>query len=94
MRFVAFVVALVACVHFGLWALVRDRSHAPNFNGQLASVSYAPYTAQDHPDYGARPTIPQIRSDLELLSKVARSVRTYSSTNGAQANLKVKASAA
>ncbi len=84
MRFVAFVVALVAGVHLGLWVLIRDRSTAPNFHGQLASVSYAPYTAQDHPDYGARPTIPQIRSDLALLSKITRSVRTYSSTNGVE----------
>ena len=41
MRTVAAVIALVACVHAGLWAVSRDHISAPNFDGQLASVSYA-----------------------------------------------------
>ena len=43
MRTVAAVIALVACVHAGLWALARDHISAPNVDGQLASVSYAPF---------------------------------------------------
>ena len=50
MRTVAAVVALVACVHAGLWALMRDNVRAPNFDGQLASVSYAPFEGSAHPD--------------------------------------------
>ena len=52
MRTVAAVVALVACVHAGLWALMRDNVRAPNFDGQLASVSYAPFEGSAHPDSG------------------------------------------
>ena len=84
MRLVAFVVALVACVHLGLWVLIRDRSNAPNFNGQLASVSYAPYRGSDNPDNGSRPTAANIRADLKLLAPYTRSVRTYSSTAGVE----------
>src|SRR5262245_7813660 len=46
MRTVAAVVALVACVHAGFWALLRDDARAPNFGGQLASVSTRPSKVQ------------------------------------------------
>lgn len=95
MRFVAAVVALITCVHLGLWALIRDNSNAPNFNGQLASVSYAPYGAQENPDdiakldkdaalKGREARAALIRSDLKLLSQYTRAVRTYSSTAGVE----------
>ncbi len=84
MRFVAFVVALVACVHLGLWVLLRDRSDAPNFDGQLASVSYAPYRGTAHPDTAPPVTAPEIRADLKLLAPYTRALRTYSSTSGGE----------
>ena len=52
MRSVAAVVALVACVHAGLWALASDNLSAPDFDGQLASISYAPFARTAHPDVG------------------------------------------
>ena len=55
MRTVAAVIALVACVHAGLWALARDHINAPNFDGQLASVSYAPFEGNVNPDAGGAP---------------------------------------
>src|SRR5690242_9074319 len=84
MRTVAAVVALVACVHAGLWALMRDTVRAPNFDGQLASVSYAPFENSVHPDRGDQPTAAQIRSDLKTLAPVTRAIRTYSSTGGVE----------
>ena len=45
MRTVAAVLALVACVHVGLWASLRTKETAPNFTGQLASISYAPFVS-------------------------------------------------
>ncbi len=82
MRFVVAVVALVTCVHAGLWSLLHRQYASPDFNGQLASVSYSPYTRSQHPDNGDRPTAEQIRADLRLLSPYTRSIRTYSSTGG------------
>ncbi|HET9716495.1 MAG TPA: glycosyltransferase [Pseudolabrys sp.] len=84
MRTVAAVVALVACVHAGLWALMRDTARAPNFDGQLASISYAPFEGSAHPDSGGVAQAAQIRSDLKLLSPLTRSIRTYSSTGGVE----------
>jgi exo-beta-1,3-glucanase (GH17 family)/cellulose synthase/poly-beta-1,6-N-acetylglucosamine synthase-like glycosyltransferase len=84
MRSVAAVIALVACVQAGLWALTRDVVRAPDFEGQLASVSYAPFDGSTHPDEGGKARAEQIRSDLKLLAPVARAIRLYSSTGGVE----------
>jgi exo-beta-1,3-glucanase (GH17 family) len=84
MRTVAAVLALVACVHAGLWASLRTKETAPDFTGQLASVSYAPFVNSKHPDYGERPTVEQIRADLRAIAPYTRAIRTYSSTGGGE----------
>jgi cellulose synthase/poly-beta-1,6-N-acetylglucosamine synthase-like glycosyltransferase/exo-beta-1,3-glucanase (GH17 family) len=84
MRLVAGVVALVVCVHAGLWALLHEQSKAPEVEGPLASVSFAPYHGSTHPNAGNRPTPAQIRSDLKIISPFTTSIRTYSSTGGGE----------
>jgi exo-beta-1,3-glucanase (GH17 family)/glycosyltransferase involved in cell wall biosynthesis len=84
MRTVAAVLALLACVHAGLWASLRTKETAPDFAGQLASVSYAPFVNSSHPDSGERPTAQQIRADLKAIAPYTRAIRLYSSTGGAE----------
>src|SRR5476649_2630007 len=84
MRSVAAVVALVACVQAGLWALSRDHISAPSYDGQLASVSYAPFQGNVHPDAGGLADAEHIRADLKLLAPLTRAIRTYSSTGGVE----------
>jgi exo-beta-1,3-glucanase (GH17 family)/cellulose synthase/poly-beta-1,6-N-acetylglucosamine synthase-like glycosyltransferase len=84
MRTVAAVVALVVCVHAGLWAFFREQVSAPDFNGQLASVSYAPFEGSANPDAGALARAERIRADLKLLAPLTKAVRTYSSTAGVE----------
>jgi exo-beta-1,3-glucanase (GH17 family)/cellulose synthase/poly-beta-1,6-N-acetylglucosamine synthase-like glycosyltransferase len=84
MRIVAAVLTLVACVHAGLWFLLQPKQTAPNFTGQLASVSYSPFARSQHPDSGDRPTIEQIRADLKAIAPYTRAIRTYSATGGAE----------
>src|ERR1700723_1873833 len=84
MRPVAAVLALVTCVHVGLWASLRTKETAPNFTGQLASVSYAPFVNASNPDSDERPTLEQIRADLKAIAPYTRAIRTYSSTGGAE----------
>ena len=84
MRTVVAVLALVACVHAGIWALLRPQGTAPDFTGQLASVSYSPFKDSSHPDTGPRPTAEQIRADLAAIAPYARAIRTYSATGGAE----------
>ena len=77
MRSVAAVIALVACVQAGLWALTRESAQAPNFDGQLASVSYAHFGISDDPNAGDRARPEQIRADMKLLAPVTRAIRLY-----------------
>ena len=84
MRTVAAVIALVACVHAGLWAVARNRLPAPDFAGQLASVSYAPFEGNTNAETGGKARAEQIRSDLNVLAPLTRAIRTYSSTNGVE----------
>jgi cellulose synthase/poly-beta-1,6-N-acetylglucosamine synthase-like glycosyltransferase/exo-beta-1,3-glucanase (GH17 family) len=66
MRTVAAVLALVLCVHAGLWALLRTEASAPDFNGQLASVSYAPPPSLPNPYADEDQAIAnQVRADLQ-----------------------------
>jgi exo-beta-1,3-glucanase (GH17 family)/cellulose synthase/poly-beta-1,6-N-acetylglucosamine synthase-like glycosyltransferase len=84
MRSVAAVVALVVCVHAGLWSLLQRQQAVANIDAPLSSVSYSPYAQSQHPDYGDRPTPAQIRADLKILSPYTNTIRTYSSTGGGE----------
>ncbi|MBV8421327.1 MAG: glycosyltransferase, partial [Hyphomicrobiales bacterium] len=84
MRTVAAVVALVVCVHAGLWMLLQRQQAAASVDAPLASISYSPYTRSQHPDYGDRPTAEQIRADLKILSPYTQAIRTYTSTGGGE----------
>jgi exo-beta-1,3-glucanase (GH17 family)/cellulose synthase/poly-beta-1,6-N-acetylglucosamine synthase-like glycosyltransferase len=67
-----------------LWASLRTKETAPDFTGQLASISYAPFVNARHPDSGERPTVEQIRADLKAIAPYTRAIRTYSSTGGGE----------
>jgi exo-beta-1,3-glucanase (GH17 family)/cellulose synthase/poly-beta-1,6-N-acetylglucosamine synthase-like glycosyltransferase len=84
MRTVVAVLALVACVQAGIWALVRPQATAPDFSGRLASVSYSPTAHSDHPENDPKPTPEKIRADLKALAPYTRAVRLYSSTDGSE----------
>src|SRR5579871_23160 len=88
MRSVAAIVALVACVHFGVWALFRGHATAPGFDGELASVSYTPLADASDPNRD-RPTVARIRGDLRAISSVSRAIRLYSSTGGVEQVLNI-----
>jgi exo-beta-1,3-glucanase (GH17 family)/cellulose synthase/poly-beta-1,6-N-acetylglucosamine synthase-like glycosyltransferase len=100
MRLVVAVVALVALIHAGLWALAEKRVPAPDVEGPLASVSYAPFAGATHADK-AQTSVARIRTDLSILAPHTRAIRTYSATQGvelvppiaAQFGLKVTAGA-
>jgi exo-beta-1,3-glucanase (GH17 family)/glycosyltransferase involved in cell wall biosynthesis len=88
MRTVAVVLALVACVHAGLWALSRTEQRPADFRGKLESVSlaYAPsVTSAYNKNAKAQPPTPeQIRADLAAIAPYTKAIRLYSSTGGAE----------
>ena len=61
MRSVAAVVALVACVHAGLWSLLQRQQAVLDFGGVLPSISYDPhsYSRSEKPEEGPPPTADQ-----------------------------------
>ena len=83
MRTVAAVIALVACVHAGLWAFMRDDVRAPDFEGQLASVSYAPFNGIANPE-SRPPRRSRNPRRSEVFAPYTRAIRTYSSTGGVE----------
>src|SRR5579885_2402556 len=84
MRTAAAVIAFVACVQAGLWGLTQSHVSAPDVEGPLASISYAPFASSANPDEGGRTTAAQIRADLAKLAPLTRSIRLYSSTGGVE----------
>jgi exo-beta-1,3-glucanase (GH17 family)/cellulose synthase/poly-beta-1,6-N-acetylglucosamine synthase-like glycosyltransferase len=86
MRSVAAIVALIVCVHAGLWALLQRQQAVPDTDGSLASFSYTPYSysRNPHPEEDTPPTAEHIRNELKLIAPYARAVRTYSSTGGVE----------
>jgi exo-beta-1,3-glucanase (GH17 family)/cellulose synthase/poly-beta-1,6-N-acetylglucosamine synthase-like glycosyltransferase len=84
MRTVAAVLALVACVQAGLWALARNSLSAPDIAGQLQSISYAPFDGTAKTAEGEEARTAKIRADLTRLAPLTRSIRLYSSTGGVE----------
>ena len=82
MRIPVVALALVACVHVGLWALGRQLTPAPGFDGTLASVSYTPPSSSRPFDDEHPVSSEQIRADLKVIAPHAHAIRTYSSTGG------------
>jgi exo-beta-1,3-glucanase (GH17 family)/cellulose synthase/poly-beta-1,6-N-acetylglucosamine synthase-like glycosyltransferase len=84
MRAIVAVLLFVSAVHAALWGVLQDKQQAPDFNGILPSVSYAPFEGTEHPDVDNIPTAEKIRADLKKLSTITRAIRLYSSTGGVE----------
>src|ERR1700683_1196858 len=86
MRTVVAVLALVACVHAGVWALLRTEQNPPNFTGKLesVSVSYAPSVDSAYPGTAQRPTPERIRADIEAIAPYTKAIRPFPSPGGAE----------
>src|SRR5215470_13046493 len=84
MRAIVAVLLFVSAVHAALWGVLQEKQQAPDFNGILPSVSYAPFEGTSHPDVDNMPSSEKIRADLKKLSTMTRAIRLYSSTGGVE----------
>ena len=84
MRAVVAVLLLVAAIHAGFWEVLQEKQQAPDFNGILPSVSYAPFEGTGHPDVDNIPNAEKIRADMKTLAPLTRAIRLYSSTGGVE----------
>jgi hypothetical protein len=75
MRAIVAVLLLVSAAHAALWGILQDKQQAPDFNGMLPSMSYAPFEGTAHPDVDNIPSVERIRSDMKTLSTMTRSTR-------------------
>ena len=84
MRAIVAVLLCVTAIHAALWGLLRDEQKAPDFNGMLPSLSYAPFEGAGHPDVDNIPNKEKIRADLKKLATMTKAIRLYSSTGGVE----------
>ncbi len=84
MRAIVAVLLCVTAVHAAIWGLLRDEQKAPDFNGMLPSLSYAPFEGAGHPDVDNIPNKEKIRADLKKLATMTKAIRLYSSTGGVE----------
>jgi len=80
MRAIVAVLFFVTAAHAALWGVLQDKEQAPDFAGQLPSVSYTPFEPGHVVDKNVDPD--RIRADLKKLSTITRAIRSYSATEG------------
>jgi cellulose synthase/poly-beta-1,6-N-acetylglucosamine synthase-like glycosyltransferase/exo-beta-1,3-glucanase (GH17 family) len=80
MRAIVAVLLFVTAAHAALWGVLQDKEQAPDFTGQLPSVSYTPFEPGHVVDKNVDPD--RIRADLKRLSTITRGIRSYSATEG------------
>jgi len=84
MRAIVAVLLFVTAAHAAIWGGLREERQAPDFNGILPSVSYAPFVGTGHPDVDNIPDAEKIRADLKKLAPLTKAIRLYSSTGGVE----------
>ena len=84
MRAIVAVLLCITAIHAALWGLLRDEQKAPDYNGMLPSLSYAPFEGTGHPDVDNIPNKEKIRADLKKLATMTKAIRLYSSTGGTE----------
>src|ERR1700750_3257131 len=81
MRAIVAVLLFVSAAHAALWGVLQEKQPAPDFNGILPSVSYAPFE-RGHIVADKAADSEKIRTDLKKLATMSRAIRLYSSTEG------------
>src|SRR5689334_4477522 len=79
-RIIGLIVAIVACAHAVIWLLQSRHPSAAVVSEKLPSVSYNRFAGA--PSARLPVAEAQIRTDLEVIARQARAIRTYSSTAG------------
>src|ERR1700756_1287532 len=82
MRAIVAVLLFVSAAHAAMWGVLQEKQPAPNFNGILPSVSYAPFE-RGHTVVDPAADSEKVRADLKKLSPVTRAVGLYSATEAA-----------
>ena len=82
MRTAFLALLMAALVHGALWVYSQDAIEAPDVDGKLESLSFAPYDPSQAPDEGEQTSEEQIRADMAVVAPYTRAIRTYAVTGG------------
>ena len=78
------VLVVVALANVAAWALLNRPASERPWSGVISGVSYSPYQVDQDPMDGVHPSVADMEGDMKLLAGQVASVRTYSSTSGAE----------
>lgn len=78
------VLLLVVVANLTLWMMFNRPQAEQDWEGLIRGVSFSPYQRGEDPFKNKHPTAAEIDSDLKMLYGKVASVRTYSSTDGAE----------
>ncbi|HDR9103682.1 TPA: glycosyltransferase [Burkholderia vietnamiensis] len=74
--------ALTAAIVLTVWTWAQSPREAPDWDGQMAGVTYSGYRPDQGPEKAKYPTDAQVQEDLALLSHHTHRLRTYASNEG------------
>jgi len=74
--------AVVIALNFGAWSLFNRPVAQRPWDGQIQSLSFAPYQADQSPHDKSYPSYDQIDHDMSLVADIANGVRTYDVLHG------------
>jgi exo-beta-1,3-glucanase (GH17 family)/cellulose synthase/poly-beta-1,6-N-acetylglucosamine synthase-like glycosyltransferase len=77
-----FLCAAAAAAVLSVWIWLQSPQTAPDWDGQLAGVTYSGYRPGQDPQKGRYPSEAQIREDMGILAQHTRRLRTYTSNEG------------
>ena len=78
------VLLLVVLGNVATWALVNRPVDERPWSGIITGLALSPFQSDQNPMDGDRPSVADIERDLKTLDGQTKSVRTYSTTNGAE----------
>lgn len=75
-------VVLAAVVHAAIWLIGEQKVSAPDVNGKLESLSFAPYNAAENPEKGTVLSRERLKEDMAVVAPYTKAIRTYAATGG------------
>src|SRR5581483_6703829 len=72
-----FAILVVIAVNFAAWYFLNPAIHERPWDGQIQSIAFAPYQADQSPHEKKYPSYDQIDRDMSLVADIAYGIRTY-----------------
>ena len=74
----------VAALNFGLWAFLNRPTQIDDWSGRVEGMAYSAFQRYQDPTKGLFPSESELASDIRMLSRHTKRLRTYSSVESPQ----------